>query len=191
MKSKIISILAIVFLMISCSKEKETENCNPKNNGSKVLMLKVDYVTNKFEEGKEFIFSDSSSTFTISKDYKSPSDFGYLKYNFQELSEPLFDGTIVWMGLGEINFPKDLLPQDKFKRVETNDYVTPKSGFENIFDSPNPYDFNVPWLSVQSLVKVREYLKSNPNASVKIFLYMPSVGSGDPLDWDYIIFMKK
>ena len=26
---------------------------------------------------------------------------------------------------------------------------------------------------------------------VKLFLYKPSVGMGDPLDWDWIVYLKK
>jgi len=45
-------------------------------------------------------------------------------------------------------------------------------------------------MSVQSLVKVREYLSKNPKTPVKLFLYTPSVGAGNPEDWDWIIFLK-
>jgi hypothetical protein len=45
-------------------------------------------------------------------------------------------------------------------------------------------------MKVQNLVKVRQFLQSNPNQIVKLFLYTPSVGMGDPLEWDYFIFLK-
>jgi hypothetical protein len=52
------------------------------------------------------------------------------------------------------------------------------------------YNYNAIWTSVQSLVKVRQYLTSNPNVTVKIFLYTPRVGIENPAQWDWFIFMK-
>ena len=60
----------------------------------------------------------------------------------------------------------------------------------NYFSVTTSASYNEVWTSVQSLVKVRQYLYSNPNASVKLFLYTPSVGIGNPAEWDWIIFMK-
>jgi hypothetical protein len=46
------------------------------------------------------------------------------------------------------------------------------------------------WLSIQNKIKVREYLASNPNATVKLFLFSTRVGLGNPVEWDWIIFLK-
>lgn len=167
--------------------------CQPREEytNSKLLMLKVDYLTNNFEGGKETIFSVPTSTFTITTQYNSPGDFGNIRLIYQELDEIIFDGSIIWMGTGEINIPQNILPANQFNHVLTSDYVSPRGGFENVFN-PNEedYDYSQIWSSVQGLVKVREYLNSNPNASVKLFLYTPSVGVGNPADWDWIIFIK-
>lgn len=161
------------------------------NATSKLLMLKVDYLTNNFEGGKETIFSVNTPTFTITTQYTPPGDFGNIRLIYQELNEIIFDGSIIWMGRGEINIPQNILPANRFSHVLTADYVYPIGGFENVLDPENQeYDYSQIWSQVQGLVKVREYLNSNPNASVKIFLYTPSVGVGDPADWDWIIFIK-
>jgi hypothetical protein len=128
---------------------------------------------------------------TLTNQYVAPSDFGSVKIIYQELNETLFDGTIVWSGLGQMNYPQNLLNANQFDTVMTTDYVAPSAGFVNIFNPDNTtYSYNEVWTSVQSLVKVRQYLYSNPNASVKLFLYTPSVGIGNPAEWDWIIFMK-
>ena len=86
---------------------------------------------------------------------------------------------------------QNLLNANQFDRVLTADYVSPNSGFENVFNPNNAtYNYNSIWASVQSLVKVRQYLISNPNATVKIFLYTPSVGIGNPAEWDWIVILK-
>lgn len=168
-------------------------SCHPRDeySNSKLLMLKVDYLTNNFEGGKEALFLLPTSTFTIKTQYVSPGDSGNIRLIYQELDEIIFDGSIIWMGTGEIHIPQNILPANQFSHVLTSDYVYPRGGFENVFN-PNEqeYDYSQIWSSVQGLVKVREYLRLNPNASVKLFLYTPSVGFGNPADWDWIIFIK-
>jgi hypothetical protein len=190
MKIKFLLLLAFILTLISCSKEN-TRQASSTTNSNNVLVLKVDYNTNQFEGGKELTFADTSSNMSITNQYVAPGDFGNIKLKYQELNEILFDGTIVWAGLGQVNYPQNLLNANQFDRVMTTDYVTPVSGFENVYNPDNTvYNYTAIWTSVQSIVKVRQYLYSNPNATVKIFLYTPSVGLGNPADWDWFIFMK-
>ena len=190
METKILTFVAIIMTLISCSNNNDETN-NQITSPNNVLVLKVDYNTNQFEGGKELSFTTTTSNMTINNQYVSAGDFGSIKLKYQELNEPLFDGTIVWSGLGQINYPQNLLNANQFDRVMTADFVTPTAGFENVFN-PNgsTYNYNTIWTSVQSLVKVRQYLNSNPNATVKIFLYTPSIGIGNPAEWDWFIFIK-
>jgi hypothetical protein len=178
-------------MLLSCSKDKDLQKKRNDKNANKVLMLKFDYTTNTFEGGKEFTFAKPATTFTISSQYHAPGDFGSIKLIYQELNETLFDGTIIWMGLGKMNFPANLQPAADFNAVITTDIVHPINGLQNVFNPNNEtYDYTKIWMSIQYLVKVREYLKSNPNESVKIFLYTPGVGVGNPADWYWIIYIK-
>ncbi|MFY7957334.1 MAG: hypothetical protein ACOVNT_04420 [Flavobacterium macrobrachii] len=190
MKTIILTFTAIILTLISCSQDND-ETITPTTNPNNVLVLKVDYNTNQFEGGKELSFTNTASNMTVTNQYVPPADFGSIKLKYQEINETLFDGTIVWAGLGQMNYPQNLLNANQFDRVMTTDYVTPSAGFENVFNPDNStYNYNTIWTSVQSLVKVRQYLISNPNATVKIFLYTPSVGIGNPAEWDWIIIMK-
>ncbi len=157
---------------------------------NKVLMLIVDYTTNAFEGGKELAFNDAE-TFTIVPDYKEPGDFGSIEMKYSELNQRLFYGTIVWMGKGRIEYPQNILPANSFDRTVTADYWGPGKGFENVFNQWNTvYDYNPVWSSVQNVVMARNYLRTNPDQTIKIFLYTPSVGEGDPADWKWILFVK-
>lgn len=190
MKTNLLLFLAILSLFSSC---KETQSVleEPPTTTDKVLMLKVDYLTQAFEGGTEIAFPSSPSTFTVSQEYLTPGDFGSIKLYYKEVNQLLFSGTIIWMGKGEMSFPQNLTPANKFKRVLTDDVASPEAGFENVFNPDNKdYDYNAIWMKVQNLTKVRAYLNANPNASVKLFLYTPSVGVGDPADWDWFIFIK-
>jgi hypothetical protein len=190
MKKLIYTLLLATLFFASCSKTEEDEIFNPSLTANKVLLLKVDYLKNAFEGGKELTFSQAATSFTITTEYKSPGDFGNIKLTYKELNEKLFDGSIIWMGRGEISFPKNLIEPKHFEAAANYNIVYPV-GFENIFN-PNNQTFNYTpiWLSVHHYQKVREYLTSNPQAKAKIFLYTPSVGVGNPADWDWIIILK-
>ena len=193
------STIVILFLLLGvagCKTEMypytDSNEISLDTETKKVLMLTVDYTTNKFMGGKELEFSQNSETFTITNEYKEPCDLGYLKLYYEELDELLFFGTITWMGLGKMQYPQDLLEANQFKAVNMKDYWLPKNGFENIFPVTyyNEFDSKA-WSAVQKLVKTREYLYLNPEQAVKVFLYTPSVGMGNPKDWYWIIYLKK
>lgn len=175
--------------------------CNPedmntgKESVNQVLMLQVDYSTLEFEGGIEFHFEQPADGFTVIHEYTPPTDFGKVKLFYAELDELLFEGTIHWMGTGKMIFPEKLVPAHKFSAAVTLDLVTPVNGYENIFNPDNRdfehEDYYQVWLNVQYLIKSREYLEANPLQKVKMFLYTPSVGEGDPLTWKWIIYLQK
>lgn len=189
MNKTILLMAVMICIFFSCRKKEDVNNSGSAIN--KVLLLKVDYLTNVFEGGIENTYAITPTTFTISIEYKQPGDIGYIKIKYKELNELLFDGGIIWAGVGKIILPKNILPASQFDTVLTKDIIKPAAGFENIFN-PGSYTFDYTpiWLSVQKIVKVREYLNANPDATVKLFLYTPSVGAGNPADADWIIFIK-
>ncbi|MDR2057624.1 MAG: T9SS type A sorting domain-containing protein [Dysgonamonadaceae bacterium] len=159
-------------------------------NAPEVLLLKVDYTTNQFEGGHKPEFMQLPETFTLRTEYEEPGDFGWIKVYFSELDELLFHGDIVWGGCGDIIYPATWLNADEFEYVLTEDYIIPSNGFENIFNpEEKDYDYTLPWSVVQGIVDVRQMLAANPRQRVKLFLYTPSVGAGDPADWKWIIFL--
>ena len=188
MKLLFLSISALVFTLFSC---KKVETVTPLPTTDQVLILKVDYTTNTFEGAKELTFATNTADMTIKVEYEHPIDFGGIILYYKELNEILFSGSIVWLGTGGIGFPQNFVAADQFFKVNTTDFVTPVSGFENVFNPDNKtYDYTPIWSSIQNLAKVRAYLKSNPKATVKLFLYTPSVGVGNPAEWDWIVMMK-
>ncbi|MDR1114686.1 MAG: hypothetical protein LBL33_00755 [Tannerella sp.] len=182
-------LIFLAGMVSSCEKNEESDSpalINP------VLMLIVDYTTSHFEGGKELSFDENPNTFTITHDYDSPGDFGGIKLFYAEIDEMLFYGTVIWMGCGKIEYPENLLPAKRFAITPDKNYVFPANGFETVFhEVARDDEYNTVWSSVQNVVKAREYLASNPSQKVKIFLYTPSVGSGNPADWKWILFLKK
>lgn len=160
--------------------------------GNKVLLLKVGYTTSFFENGIELLFNVRVDTLPIAREFDPPSDFGSLKFYYPEINKQLFYGTIVWMGTGKIEYPDpyDWLPRKEFAEYVTGEAISPKNGFENIFDVyKGELDYSKAWESVRNLVKVQEYLKLNPEQKVKFFLYGPTEGLFDPAvaKWIFIL----
>lgn len=191
MKKHFLFLVAVVALLSSC--KKSTDQPTPELATTKVLLLKVNYATNIFEEGKELVLAGNPATFTPKPYYQAPGDFGSIKIVYDELGDTLFNGSIIWMGLGSISYPQNFTPASQFNRVLTNDMVYPDGGFNIIF---NPYpsfnpSFNAAWAQVQSLTKVREYIQANPGGKAHLFVYTPDVSIGNPNNWSWIIMLKK
>ena len=191
MKTKLFTLLAFAVVLTSCvGPEDDFSNTIPVQD-NKVLLLKVDYMTNVFEGGKELIFSDSTATFNVEVEYQQPSDLGGIQLYYKELDAKIFDGSIVWNGTGAISYPESFEPASSFEVTLTNDYIFPTEGFENVFNpTEETYDYQTIWGAVQSLLKAREFVLSNPDAKARIFLYTPSVGVGNPEEWEWIIILK-
>lgn len=188
---KRLSLLLVATLsFFACSKKNPNTIVNPSTN--KVLMIKIDYLTNTFEGGQELSFAQSSNGFNVSVIDTPATDFGSVKIMYDDVNAPLFHGTIHWMGLGERSYPQSLLAPSAFSNVLTNDYITPINGFQNVYPGYMPNtDHMAAWARAQGIVETRAYLNSNPNQVVKVFLYTPSVGVGDPADWDWYFFLKQ
>ncbi|MCO6147184.1 hypothetical protein [Flavobacterium sp. NRK1] len=195
MKNKFL-LFGLCLSLMACSEESSAPVDNsPTEN--KVLMLKVDLLTSEFEGGKELTFDDAS-TFTIAAEYDAPGDFGGIKLKYEELNAPLFEGTVHWMGLGEISYP-EINPAQSFNTIE-NAVSLPNESLLKIveylpFATPLdewPYapDYATLWHAVDNLEIVKEYRENNPNAKVNFFLYTPSVGVGNPAGWDWFIILK-
>ena len=192
---KTLLFTVLVLLITACSGDTETPVTNTDTT-NKVLVLKVDLLTNAFEGGKELEFEDAE-TFNISADVNPPDDFGDITLKYQETSEPLFAGGIVWMGTGEITYPAFEMP-GTFQTVAALP-VPPAADFEYAYSYTGDYfyqdyydnvDYNAIWQAVGNLNLVNQYRTENPDAKIKLYLYTPGIGVGDPTIWKWIIFIK-
>lgn len=201
MKKSILLFGLCAALFASCSEDDSTPLNNPPDeiaSENKVLLLKVDLLTGTFEGGKELVFPEADG-FTITSEYVSPGDFGSLKLMYEEVDQPIFDGTITWMGLGERSYPETLAAAETFTEIEEAVEMPSLSQFEyvdyvqegegDIMD-PEWANLQSVWDAIDNLQQVKAYRESNPNAKINLFVYTPSVGIGDPADWDWYIMIK-
>lgn len=192
MKKQIYGLFLVALFVCSCLEDSTpSENQNTTN---KVALLKVDYLTHTFEGGKELAFTPESD-FTLETHYQPPGDFGSIQLRYAEVNQPLFDGTIVWMGLGQRSYPETLLEPNAFVTISTPIDMPDQSRFENVMYDEYAYydedlDYASLWHAIKHLRVVQDYFASNPNQNIDVFLYTPSVGVGNPEEWDYYILLK-
>lgn len=180
MKYFLISLFSVLFL--SCVKT----NTDKKNT---VLLLKVDYVTNTFEGGIELDMNSTLSevdSLPISIDIIPAADFGNVTLFYEPEHEMIFDGSIIWSGTGQIKIPEKFDKAASFK-TKTKSIDLPDSSKIQLIYS-NFEDYLPIWEAVNNLEIVETYLKSHKN--IVLFRYTPSVGSGDPNEWDWFIIMN-
>ncbi len=191
---KIILLLGLSLFIMSCSDDSDSPLQNNPQVENKVLLLKVDLETNVFEGGKELIFSDFDG-FTIATEYNSPGDFGDITLTYEEAGADIFAGTIVWAGSGAMTYPETLNATGSFATIDQPVAMPATEDFKLVeYDEFNYYpeeiDYDAIWDAIDNLRIVNEYRQANPNAKVNLFLYTPSVGIGNPAEWDWYVILK-
>ncbi|MGJ8684013.1 MAG: hypothetical protein ACSHWW_05280 [Nonlabens sp.] len=186
-----ISILLVSFLL-SCSSSNTSSLTSASDN--KVALLKVDYLTNTFEGGTVLDFPVHSS-FTLATEYQAPGDFGGVQVYYAGLNEMIFDGSIVWAGLGERSFPQNLDSPADFQLTTTpapqpSDYYMEVVNYDQTAFYPHVIDYVALWGAVKDLDVVAKFRANNPGEYVHLLLYTPSVGIGDPAEWDWYVMVK-
>lgn len=186
MKKIIASISGAIILLIisSCTKDK-TQN-------SSIALLKIDYTTNIFEGGVVFqypIATTASDSLPINVTYVDPGDFGGLTCTYSPTGDIIFDGSIIWSGTGNINFPTQFNSPSTFPQSppipvpDTNEFQILH------YLSNEAIDYTSIWNAVSQLDIVNDYLLSGKK--VGLFLYTPSVGAGNPAEYDWFIILNK
>lgn len=198
MKKSLLLLFSLA-LFTACSGDSNTQSVNDDQQlpaANKVVLLKVDLLTNTFEGGKELTFPDNGN-FTISTDFNPAGDFGDITLIYEEVSEPIFAGDIIWMGLGQMTFPESINTPEEFITIQNPVSQPDESQFALVsVDEPatSPFlsdiDYEAIWSSVSNRAVVKQYRESNPDAKINLFLYTPSVGVGDPADWDWFVILK-
>jgi len=167
---------------------KKHDSSYVSGSGMSLAVLKVDFQTHKFEGGKVFHFDATGAvpqTIPIQMTYAPPGDFGNITLQYAPTGDTIFDGSIIWSGKGKMtqpalsnNFAAGTTAQPA---PDTNDVQVISPG---TFIKKEAYNIPAVWSGISNLYITREFLQAH-NTRIGIFLYTPSVGIGDPADWDY------
>ncbi len=180
----IVGFFSIFFLTSACHWDQDED----KIADNKVLILKFSHDTNDFIEGKEYKSFNKTDQFTITVSKETTPDEIITNVTYIETNALLLKtSTLRLPEKGKIIIPQDFSNATAFERVETNDFVTPQNGYEEVEAYIlNESHFIDLWAKIQSLVKVREYLKSNPNQQIQVFFHQHSIESSQG-NWIFIL----
>lgn len=201
MKNLIVLPFLSLFLLVACSKSSVDDPTLPEipiitptpriETTNTILILRVDCNTYKFEGGFEKLISKpipNTDSIPIEVVYKSPSDIGHITLYYKPSGDLLFDGPIIWAGSGKLNVPTTFDLPETYYKTTTEPAKPDDSKFQKIFSMNNP-DYTKIWKSISNLSIVTEYLRSNKK--IGLLLYTPSVGVGNPAEWDWYVFLSK
>ena len=188
-------LLGICILSFSNCKKDDGEN---EDNVTKTLvLLKVDYLTHDFEGGQLVElppFTNLSDTLPLIVNHVAPSDIGSLSiyYNTVNPSQLVFNGSLVWMGLGSRSFPATLADPLDFPLLASPLGSVDSTEFKIVhYDlAPQQIYYDSIWDGIKDL-EIVGFVRSNSTTKMSLFLYRPSDGAGDPADWDWYILMEK
>lgn len=203
-------IFVLTFLALSCEKEPvepDTPEPNPveidiPGVDSNILIMKVDYQTFQYEGYTTVnvdITNNSSDTIPFLAEYCPPGDIGYIKLFYENSSHLLFYGGMIWMGCGNLHFPTSFmelpaqsagLPYPGNNRICFIDFSGAQQPLPWNYDLVDETMIENVWETISKQPEFQHYY-SKTNKKVAVFLYTPSVGGGNPADWDFIIFVEK
>ena len=180
----IVGFFSIFFLTSACHWDQDED----KIADNKILILKFSDDTNDFIEGKEYKSFNKTDQFTVTVSKETNPNEIITNVTYKETNALLLRAsTLPLPEKGEIIIPQDFSPANTFARVETNDFVTPQNGYKEvesyILDESHFIDL---WAKIQSLVKVHEYLKSNPNQQIQVFFHQHSIENTQG-NWIFIL----
>lgn len=181
----IVGFFSIFFLTSACHWDQGED----KIADNKVLILKFSHDTNDFIEGKEYKSFNKTDQFSLTVSKETNPDEIITNVTYTETNALLLKAsTLPFPEKGQIIIPQDFIHATTFERVETNDFVTPKNGYREVesyvLDESHFIDL---WSKIQSLVKVREYLQSNPEQQIQVFFHQHSI---ENIQGNWIFILK-
>lgn len=156
---------------------------------NKVLILKFSDDTNDFIKAKEYKSFHKTDQFSLTVSKETNPNEIITNITYTETNALILKAsTLLSPEKGKIIIPQDFSNADTFARVETNDFVSPKNGYKTL-ESYNLDEshFIEMWTKIQSLVKVREYLNSNPNQQIQVFFHQHSIENNTDGNWIFIL----
>lgn len=173
--------------------ESDLENADLQKH---ILISKVDYLTFRYKGFYALNVTDklnSGREIPFVADYQSPGDFGYIKLFYRNTNNLLMDGTIIWSGCGELNFPEsfragqrlsNVLPYPGQSRIA---FINEEGHYTTVSDDT---ELQRIWHTLSRQKEFRHYF-GNTSKKVAVYLYTPSVGVGNPADAYYLVFTEQ
>ena len=189
MKKPIFLIIPLVILL-GCSKsEVVKQQVSPKN---KVALLKVNFVDYTFEGAQTLTVSSPFSygdSLPITTEFKAPTDFGHIKMFYQPNNDSIFNGMMIAIGTGAIQYP-NFLPPSNFISLKDSIEQPDSTRFQGLFNLQGsyPYEYQKVWDAIDKLEITTQFISSQKK--IGLCLYAPSVWPAVQSEWSWIVVLN-
>jgi hypothetical protein len=171
----------------------------PSYNQIEVALLVLDYNTLEIQGHKWFTFQKNYlDTFKLLPfDFVNhfAGDFGNFSCTVANSTDTVTAGSIIWMGKGQMNFPKKL-DSTSYNDSQYFSLLTPKSiqYFNNFLgESKEKKEYLLQTAKVFNKIKKLELLSgfNNNNYKLGYYLYTPRIGKTDYSVAKWIVFLER
>jgi hypothetical protein len=128
-------------------------------------ILVLDYLTYDFEGGRVDHYARCDSCDRDSLPFEQicepPSDIGSVTFRYSETGDTLLYASVIWSGVGQIEYPREFLSPSSFTRV--NELPDLPIRFEYFYNGSKtqPYaEAEAAWFRVRTLDVVRDFATS-------------------------------
>lgn len=162
-----------------------------------LAVLVLDYLSYEFEEGALNYYPPCEGCDTDSLPFDvvfvSPGDFGSIAFRYTDTGDTLLYGSIIWMGLGTLEYPENFLPATRFGKLSGAAREPGAKEYYNIYPPLSPAEFearaDTAWAAVNRLDITWDFAMKNYRAG--FYLYPPSVGAFDPRAAKWIVYLYR
>jgi len=183
-------------LLTGCKKNDLHSDNFYSGDNNFMQILQVSYVGYTFMGGKTQIFNSANhniDSIPMLMRYKEPSDFGGITFLQIPTYDTIFNGTIIWMGCGQIYYPRTFDISSSFNSGSSVVACPDSSQFQLVGPLSKsqmaPINYSAIWGAISHL-DITSYMMQQ-NCKIGLYPYMPSVGIGDPNQWSWIVFLYK
>jgi hypothetical protein len=130
-----------------------------------VAILVLDYLSYELEGGRVNHYAPCDGcdrdSLPFEQIYEPPNDYGSVTFRYTETGDTLLYASVIWIGPGRIEYPREFLPASIFTRV--NDLPDAPLGIEYFYNSRKTQPFaegEAAWFRVRTLDVVRAFATS-------------------------------
>jgi hypothetical protein len=157
-------------------------------------ILVLDYLTYDLEGGRVDHYAPCTScdrdSLPFEQIFTPANDIGSVAFRYTETGDTLLYASIIYIGKGMLEYPREFLPPSDFTRVD--ELPDPPISFEYFYaaSKTQPYaEAQAAWFRVRTLDVVREFATSPYR--VGIFWHKARAGSWEPEMDSWVVFLYR
>ena len=162
-----------------------------------LAILVTNYVTYALEGGSLNYYRQcdacDADSLPFRVDHNPAADFGSVTFSYTETGDTLLFGTIIWLGRGQLIYPDNILPGDRFGRLAEAAPDPAEREYFHQYSDLGEAQFTVradsAWARVKQLDIVWDFARKDYRAG--FYRYTPATGPIVPSAARWIIFLYR